>query len=384
MCPFGWRFMGTLFGVLMLPVMYLIARKITDRTWIAGICTGLYALDFMHFTQTRIATIDVFAVMFIMLEYYFMLKYYRMSFYDTPFKKTLIPLLLSGICMGLGCACKWTGVYAGAGLAVIFFAIMVKRYMEYKRAKGNYKGYSSGILHRNIVDNYAKYTVKTLLFCLVAFVVVPLVIYTLSYIPVNDGSGGDFISKMISSQKTMLKYHSESVLSSTHPYSSTWYQWPTMIKPMLYYAETIENGITANISAFGNPMIWWGGLCAFFYIMYRALKKSDRIASFISVAALVQYVPWIFIKRCTFIYHYFPVVPFLVLMIGYSIYHIVKGINTWADNGKKGKVINISLVGTYVLVTLIVFAAFYPVISGTPMSVDAGKYLKWFNDWRLI
>lgn len=31
MNPFGWRFMGTLFGIIMVPVMYLMGKKIFKR-----------------------------------------------------------------------------------------------------------------------------------------------------------------------------------------------------------------------------------------------------------------------------------------------------------------------------------------------------------------
>lgn len=36
--------------------------------------------------------------------------------------------------MGLGIASKWTGIYAGAGLAVLFFITLYKRYSEYRVA----------------------------------------------------------------------------------------------------------------------------------------------------------------------------------------------------------------------------------------------------------
>jgi dolichyl-phosphate-mannose--protein O-mannosyl transferase len=75
MTPFGWRFMGTLVGVLMLPVFYLIAKGLFKRTSIAFCTTTLFAFDFMHFTQTRIATIDVYAVFFILFMYLFMWRY---------------------------------------------------------------------------------------------------------------------------------------------------------------------------------------------------------------------------------------------------------------------------------------------------------------------
>ena len=60
MTPFGWRFSGTLFGVLMLPVLYVFARKLFRGRTAPAACTALMATDFMHFVQTRIATIDVY------------------------------------------------------------------------------------------------------------------------------------------------------------------------------------------------------------------------------------------------------------------------------------------------------------------------------------
>ena len=58
MTPFGWRFMGTLFGVGMLPLLYVFLKNLFGRTSIATCGTILLAADFMHLTQTRLATID--------------------------------------------------------------------------------------------------------------------------------------------------------------------------------------------------------------------------------------------------------------------------------------------------------------------------------------
>ena len=71
MTPFGWRFMGTLFGVAMLPLMWDLLRRMfrDDRVALCG--AALLAFDFMHLTQTRIATIDSFATFFILLMYLF-------------------------------------------------------------------------------------------------------------------------------------------------------------------------------------------------------------------------------------------------------------------------------------------------------------------------
>ena len=56
MNPFGWRFMGTLFGVLMLPILYHLLKRLFGSTFLCTAGTVLFAFDFMHYVQTRIAT----------------------------------------------------------------------------------------------------------------------------------------------------------------------------------------------------------------------------------------------------------------------------------------------------------------------------------------
>ena len=72
MTPFGWRFSGTLTGVLMLPVMYIFLKRLFGGRRIPLLGTVLLASGFLHYTQTRIATIDSFSVLFILLMYCFM------------------------------------------------------------------------------------------------------------------------------------------------------------------------------------------------------------------------------------------------------------------------------------------------------------------------
>lgn len=75
----------------------------------------------MHFTQTRIATIDSYAVFWIMLMYFFMFRYCQMSWRTKrDFRRSLVTLVC-GVTMGVAWATKWIGFYASAGLAVLFF-----------------------------------------------------------------------------------------------------------------------------------------------------------------------------------------------------------------------------------------------------------------------
>lgn len=370
--PFGWRIAGTLFGIAMLPFIYAFSKRFFKETWIAILTTILFSFDFMHFTQTRIATIDVFVTFFIILMYYFMYMYTRLNFYDTKLSKTFIPLGLCGISMGLGIASKWTGVYAGAGLAIIFFWHIIKRYKEYHFAKQDPEGISGEILHEDVIKTFRSKVLMTLGFCIIFFILIPSIIYLLSYLPVVDGQGRDLIPRLLKNQESMLKYHAS--VDATHPYSSWWYQWPTMYRPIWYYSGHLNNKISEGISAFGNPLVWWTGIPAFFYMIYLGWKKKDKKAVYLVIAYLTQYIPWIFVTRITFIYHYFPSVPFVTLMVGYSMYQIV------ANNPRRKKF----AVG-YTIVAIGLFIMFYPVLSGQPVNKDyVSMFLRWFDSWVLV
>ena len=373
MTPFGWRIMGTLFGILMLPVIYLIGRNLTRSRILGGFACLLFAFDFMHFAQTRIATIDVYVTFFILLMYYFMYRYCRMSFYDTPLYKTLLPLGACGISMGLGIASKWTGVYAGLGLAVLFFHTLYRRYREYRYAKAAPNASSNGIAHSEVIDQFASNTKKTILFCIVFFVLIPFGIYLLSYLPVRTGDAGLF-SRMWNNQLSMFRYHSG--LQAEHYYGSSWYQWPTMIKPIFYYSGSIDSQLRQGISAFGNPLVWWMGIPAFCYMVYLVLKQKDRTAFWLCISYLAQYLPWCLVTRLTFIYHYFPSVPFVALMIMYSAYKL--------KNRMSQRNFYIAL-GLYSAGTVGLFLLFYPVLAGQTVSLDfVSQYLRWMDTWVLV
>lgn len=372
MNPFGWRFMGTLFGVMMLPVFYVFAKKLFKETWISIVTTILFAFDFMHFAQTRIATIDVFVTFFIILAYFFMYCYTRKSFYDTKLKDTFISLGLCGIAMGLSWASKWTGVYASVGLCVIFFIHIGQRFREYIYAAMMPNQTTNGISHQHILKNFYPKFYRTIGFCCIFFIVIPAIIYTLSYIPMNDGTDNGLIQRMLDNQKSMFEYHSN--LDATHPYSSKWYEWPTMIRPIWYYSGTISDNLKEGISSFGNPLVWWVGIPAFLMVLYLAIMYRDKKASFLTLGYLSQYLPWVFIGRIVFIYHYFPSVPFVALMIGYCMKVIVD----WRPKLKPVMFI-------YAVLAVVLFIMFYPVLTG--IAVDPSyvyKYLKWFDGWVLI
>ena len=305
-------------------------------------------------------------------------RYINLNFYDTPLKKTWVPLGACGIAFGFGIASKWTGAYAGAGLAIIFFVQLFQRFREYRYALLSPKGSTSGISHKHIIKSFPQNTLRTILFCVVFFVVIPFIIYLLSYLPFVDAYRPGLFERMLKNQETMFNYHS--ALDATHPYSSTWSEWPIMKRPMFYYSNRLEGTIRQGISSFGNPLVWWAGIPALLYTGYLAIKKKQKAAIFLCIAFLAQYLPWTLVSRCTFIYHYFPSVPFIVLSIGYSFMQLreIKGLQ------KHPKRFYGLLLG-YALTAFILFIMFYPVISGSPVSYEyVDKFLRWMDSWVFV
>ncbi len=125
MTPFGWRFMSALFGIFMVPLFYLFAKRLFQNTFAATATTILLVFDCMHFMLSRIATIDIFVAFFIILAYYYLYRYfladhkYRQTSecLSDPFPPFRVAVLLAlcGIGMSLAIATKLTGVYAAAG-----------------------------------------------------------------------------------------------------------------------------------------------------------------------------------------------------------------------------------------------------------------------------
>ena len=400
MNPLGWRFVGTLFGVLMLPMLYIFARRMFKSTFFAGFATVLLAADFMHFAQTRIATIDTYITFFVIAMYFFMYKYFTMSFYDKPLWKTLVPLALSGLCMGLGIACKWPGMYAGLGLAVLFFITLGKRYAEYARAKDTAKAAKKSF-DTNPTAVFPRYALITCLACVGFFVLVPALIYVLSYIPhyfgtnslypvreanrlfaelpvfaklLPDSTIGNFLAGIIQNQRDIFNYHS--TLVSEHPYSSTWWTWILNIRPIFYFAfgHAPDNVIKEGISSFGNPLVWWSGFAAIVALVIAFFRKYDKTTLFLFLAYLAQLLPWVFVSRTTYIYHYFPCVPFVILFLTHAA-------KTLCGESKTRRYAAMGFAAACVAV----FALFYPVLSGMPIQASfVQTILQWLPSWQLI
>lgn len=349
MSPFGYRFFGSLVSVLLIPIIYYLAILLFKKEKWANITSLLFALDFMHLTTGRIATLEPFTILWILLMYIFMVKFAQTNYLD-KLEKAILYLFLSGLMMSFSWATKWTGIYASIGLALLFFYSLCKRFRQSKDT------------------NKIKKTIIILLLCVIFFVIIPSVIYVLSYqgIYIYDelpSSIPEAIKQVSDYIGYSFKYHSG--LDSTHPYSSKWYMWLFDIRPIWYYVNRLDQNIQ-TISCFNNPIISIVGVFTMIYTIYSAIKRKDETAIVISLAYLSSLVPWIFISRTTFAYHYYPCIPFLIL-----------GIIYYFKNNKKEKLLKV-----FLLIAIVLFVLFLPVITGfETYTFYVSKILRFLPTW---
>lgn len=376
MNPFGWRIVGTLVGIAMVPLMHAFGKRLFKRTDLAFMASFLMTFDFMHFAQTRIATIDVYGVFFIVLMYYFMHRYVSLNFYREPLCRTLVPLFWSGLFFGIGAASKWIVLYGGAGLSFLFFASLYERYREYGAAKrllaGAVQGGERGERLERIVRTFVPNALWTVLWCGLFFVVIPAVIYSASFLPYMTVPGAHIsIGNLVKYQKDMFDYHSK--LVATHGFASPWWEWPFMIKPIWYYTgqALLPEGKVSSIVSMGNPAVWWIGTLAVVAALFMAWKRRERGMLVPLVAFFSQYLPWMLVTRLTFIYHFFAMVPFLVLCIVYVC-------KVLEEEGKLHRLVKYG----YMSVVLALFAMFYPILSGLVVDKSYVRdVLRWFPTW---
>lgn len=359
MTPFGWRFMGTLFGVLMIPVLYILLKLMFGCTIAAAAASFIFAFDFMHYVQTRIATIDTYAVFFILLSFMFMFMFVRRRSDDSAWQR-LVPLALCGVTWGIGCASKWTVIYAGAGLGIIWLGYWIMRYIALKNEQKQREFYAEFF--------------KNSAFCVIFFIVAPLTIYYMSYYPYGTAAGmsgfsmyfnAEYFDIVIENQQFMFNYHSD--LVATHSYSSRWWQWILNLRPILYYLDYVSDTTKSAFGAFGGPILTWGGAVAMAYMFYKTVKKRDFKAFMISIGYLASLVPWIVVDRLTFAYHYFPCMIFLAMAIGYVFAEITQKTDRWRP-----------YIYSACTAAMVCFIMFYPVLSGIEFSRwYTNAFLRW-------
>lgn len=370
--PFGWRVGGWLFGVLLVPLFYCLTKLLFKKSRSALLGTLYLCIEFMHITTSRIGTLEPYSVFFILLMYYFMLKYDQTNIYDTSFKKRILYLFLCGFTMALGFATKWTACYSAIGLAIIFFVHLYRQYNTTKKLDTYLKenpllDEEKVIKYKKVYHQFYNELPNLFLLCVLFFIVIPIAFYFVAYMITPVWRDGYSIHNVIDQTVGIYDYHAN--LQASHPYQSTWYEWLLDLRPTWYYLG--NDAYAHTIACFSHPLLTWLGFFTILFTFVDWIMHKDHKGFIILVGYLTALLPWVFlVSRCVFAYHFYPTSFFMLLSIVYFFNKMLK-------DYPKCKL----LVKIFTIFCIIVFILYLPVLTGWGTTWEYVHILEIIKSW---
>src|SRR5580692_8869994 len=104
---FGWRIAGGICGALTVSAVYLWALLLLQDTSLAFLAAGLALFNNFLFVMSRIATVDVFLMFFLMWS---LVAFSAALVLPVKAGTRRLLFCLAGVLVGLGGACKWNAV----------------------------------------------------------------------------------------------------------------------------------------------------------------------------------------------------------------------------------------------------------------------------------
>jgi dolichyl-phosphate-mannose--protein O-mannosyl transferase len=130
---------------------------------------------------------------------------------------------------------------------------------------------------------------------------------------------GHFWSDIIRLHQVMLSANAG--ITTSHPYSSLWWQWLVMKKPIFYWVKG-----DAGIYFIGNPVVWWTAGCLIIWVIGNLIFSRARATTAEDATKYVplfwipltgffiSIVPLVPVTRPLFLYHYLPALTFAIFV----------------------------------------------------------------------
>ncbi len=287
----SWRLGNATLGTILVGVTYLLGRRMFKDRLAATLAAGFVLLDGFFLVDSRIGCIDIVYLTFAAISYLLLFRFMQT---EAMLEKRKM-LIWLGIALGL---CLGSKLYIPAVACVMGAAFVAYDVWQMSSDQARVGGSGNG------PDPYREYHAigaVTMLASVVAIVYLStfLIHYLLGW------WGG--ISDLFDYYKQVVWYEN-SVASATHPYSSSWWSWPMMLRPVAYWQHFPKEGKVATIWGGGNPLIWWGALTGMTFTAIYTLERPTVTRVFMLSGYLGYVLMWVWIGRTLFLYHYMPAV----------------------------------------------------------------------------
>lgn len=339
--PVGWRLPSALAGILLAPLYYVMARRVLGSDRGGLIAASLLLFDGLYLVFSRLATTNIFAVLFQVGGLACLVETLRDE------KLSGRAMFAAGGFLGLALSTRWTSLQVAA---FMFLTLVIAR--------------RTRLLRR-----------RELTLAILSLVVLPLLIYMASYLPWM--AQGHSLLEFAELQPKM--WHRMATYDGSHPYTSRWYTWPWLYRPPLFHYETsgAGHGSLRIVLAVGNPAIWWLSVPVTVLALVHGLRHGDARPLFGAIGFCFTYFTWALSSRGLQYSHYFlESVPFACLSLAFFLD------SAW--DGRFG-----GLCKAYVLATALLFLYLFPVLVAMP--IPSGWFFqrlfddvypwRWFASW---
>jgi dolichyl-phosphate-mannose--protein O-mannosyl transferase len=362
--------------------------------------------------ESRYALNNVYLLSFGLLGHLFFLRALK-----AQFLARWLWLGLAGIGFGASAAIKWNGLGFLLGTYLTWAVGWGLHWIDSWRsvqAKEDAEVGSRKVV-QSPLQNLSQLHLGHVVVCLA---LIPALTYYLSWTPymwVDSSSPPWDVQRFVDLNLETLNYHARVGGPEVHPYCSRWFTWPLMLRPIAYFYQTThgineppaivgpplpqEQGFERaiyDVHAMGNPILWWLSTAAMVlaivllgYQLWRWLTASRVVAGattstvsptfgtrgwlllFVVLNWTANFLPWVRITRCIFLYHYMASFLFAVLALA-----------LWVDRWLQSQYYwyRVTAIASVMLV-LIAFIFWMPLFLGLPVSPTELQLLRWLPSW---
>ncbi|WP_096087463.1 phospholipid carrier-dependent glycosyltransferase [Agaribacterium haliotis] len=375
MSPVARRWINAVTGTALIPVAARALYALWPNRLASLVFALILTLEGLLIVESRYGLNNIYIAIFGLSALYFLGKA------GSAKTNKLYFLLACSAMLGLTYSIKWNGL----GFSAVVWGACILSYVLVLRCK--YLGVPLGGLAASWFKAIA--AVNPLL--LIPIILLPgALIYSLLWIP-HVSMIPDY--GFIEVQRQIFGYHSGGVEADAHPYCSAWYGWPVMARPMSYLFETEEiagQKIFTDVHLMANPAIIWLGAASVVlmlplwdYNLQRALRHGEIkgqlfFQSIVIGGFVANFLPWAFVTRCLFMYHYIPAALFSFMALAWVLTQLLSGrplltlYRGWLSRG----------LGLMLLLFIVVaFIYWLPIFLGLPLSSDGFYERMWFRSW---
>ncbi len=374
----GFRWMNALLGAAIPLILAGIAYQLCKRPSVALLTAVLASLDGLLLVESRYALLNVHILFFGLLAHWLVLVALNHKDHQRNWW-----LAGAGASFGATIAVKWNGLGFLLGLYLLWFVVKVGR-----------AWFGSQALQPRCLP------IQRLseLSWLQLFVYLPAIsffIYSTLWIP-HLVQNPEFTFWQV--HQEIFSYHRQVGGAEVHPFCSAWYTWPLLLKPISYFYQVTQSTVEPlpvtgpplpqdavqwiySVYATGNPILWWASTMAILFLLawggqqiwYNMTQRlqGDRhcpstclsveqvwVPAYIGVNYLANFLPWVGVSRCTFLYHYMPASMFSGLALAWFI-------EGWLQTPNKSLR---AIAVTLLLASLLSFILCLPLFLGLPLS----------------